>query len=385
MRLIHTFDNEKHGLAFANFLNEKEIENQFDIMTNTDWGSSKYGDYQFRLWIIDEDDVDEANRWLMLFLRDPDDSQFYTSHPIEETIPPPISSHTMVKPRRGPVTKPMTILTMYLLVMCTLLFLFTESTGRPIERPLPQLPLTPLYASPAKKAMLFDYPKAFELLDQLVNSYGIEPLVNLEQLPEEGKLLLLKFNETPYWQGVYPKLVGVLKTPSEKIEIKAPLFEKIKQGELWRLISPAFLHNDIFHLFFNMIWLLVLGKQIEMRLGFWKYALFIILAAIPSNLAQYMMSGANFIGFSGVLCAMIMFVWCRQKRAPWEGYQLLPATMGFITAFILTIVGIQMISFVFEIQDKEAFAPPIANTAHIAGAFCGYLLSKMKLFAWNSK
>ena len=43
---------------------------------------------------------------------------------------------------------------------------------------------------------------------------------------------------------------------------------------------PILLHADIFHLFFNMLWLIVLGKQIEQRLKTGRYVLFILLIAM---------------------------------------------------------------------------------------------------------
>ena len=101
-----------------------------------------------------------------------------------------------------------------------------------------------------------------------------------------------------------------------------PCSKKSRREKYWRLFTPCLLHNDIFHIFFNMIWLVVLGKQMEMRLSLFRYALFILIAAVVTNTAQYLMSGSNFIGFSGVLCAMLTFIWMRQKKTAWEGYQL---------------------------------------------------------------
>ena len=71
----------------------------------------------------------------------------------------------------------------------------------------------------------------------------------------------------------------------------------MRQGEVWRVLSPVFVHQDIFHLVFNMIWLAMLGRQMEKRLGGFRYVVFIALVGIVSNTAQYFMSGSNFMGF----------------------------------------------------------------------------------------
>ena len=95
------------------------------------------------------------------------------------------------------------------------------------------------------------------------------------------------------------------------------------------------------------------------------------------------MSGSNFIGFSGVLCAMITFTWFRQKHAAWEGYDLLPMTMAFISLFVVAMFGIQLLSFFLEINGIAPITPGVANTAHLTGAFAGYLLARSNLFSWQ--
>ena len=40
-------------------------------------------------------------------------------------------------------------------------------------------------------------------------------------------------------------------------------FKDILGGQIWRIITPIFLHFSILHIFFNMYWLYELGGQIE--------------------------------------------------------------------------------------------------------------------------
>lgn len=388
MRLLYTFDNEKHGVAFHTLLKQNDIDNQLEVRSETDWGSTEYGDYQCHIWIYEEDLFEPAQQWLNQFLKNPDDPKYYEHKKTQVPIKPPPFTKEKVAVAQSiqsvPRAQPTGVVTLYLILACTMLFLFGLGPLRSFKSPPPNLPLTPLFSSPLKKTLMFDYPQAYVIIDKLINAYGIDQLYTPDELPAEGKILLAKSIRTPYWNGIYDKIVAYLKTPSTPITIKAPLFEKQRQGEVWRLFTPALLHNDLFHLFFNMIWLLVLGKQIENHIGILKYLLFILVAGVFSNVSQYLMSGANFIGFSGVLCAMIMFVWVRQKKAPWEGYQLLPVTMGFISIFILAMVGLQGISFILEIYGRAPISPPIANTAHLSGALCGYLFGKSNIFSWKS-
>lgn len=132
-----------------------------------------------------------------------------------------------------------------------------------------------------------------------------------------------------------------------------------------------------------MLWLIVLGKQLEQRIKPWRYILFILFIAIISNTAQYLMSGPNFIGFSGVLCGMLAFIWVRQKTAAWEGYQIDRMTLIFMLIFILSMTGIQLLSFLLEKSLDWAISPNIANMAHLTGGLTGYILGRLNFFSWR--
>lgn len=395
MRLVCTLNDQKKAHALSVFLTAEGIENQLDITTNTDWGSNNYGDVTCRIWIIDEDLVDAAKRWVDLFQTDPTNPVFQnTALKKGPQLPPEVTSEKesplkLVKlSRTQPTTSPQPLgtITLYLLIICCILFFATEVTEPTIAPFPPSLPPTALFSAPIKKKMLYDYPYAFELVDKLVKMYGLERLMTPEDLPTEGKYLLEQFYKTPYWHGYYDTLVHELQpgdTQKSDVNANAPLFEKIRQGEFWRLFTPALLHSDILHIAFNMIWLFILGKQLEQRLGSWRYLLFIIITGIFSNTAQYLMSGPNFIGFSGILCAMLAFIWVRQKISPWEGYQLDKTTMKFMAFFILSMFAIQLVSFYFEVNQQASISPGIANTAHLSGALFGYLLGRLSLFSWR--
>lgn len=393
MRLIATLDNEKYARKFSTYLSSESIDNKLEITINTDWGSSDYGKVTCYLWVISEEQTDDAIELLEQFQNNPEDARFEVEPNIpliekngSESNGANKDANEWIHVEKPPTPKrrnePLGIVTLYILIACCTLFLLDIVASPPVSLPPPpKLPVAPLYLSPFNKTLLYDWPKAYEIVEKLKNAYGIDLLRNPENLPPAGKFLLNEYEHTPYWRGFYEKFVAYFKDPKVGITIDAPMFEKIREGEWWRLFSPALLHANFLHIFFNMMWLIVLGKQIEERMSKGRYILFILIIGILSNTAQYLMSGPDFIGFSGVLVGMITFIWERQRRSAWEGYQLLPATVLMIALVIIGIFGIQLVSFILEIQKFGPITPGIANTAHLTGGLVGYILGRLEFFA----
>ncbi|HRJ50759.1 MAG TPA: rhomboid family intramembrane serine protease, partial [Phycisphaerales bacterium] len=71
----------------------------------------------------------------------------------------------------------------------------------------------------------------------------------------------------------------------------------------WRFLTYAFLHDmtSIWHLLGNMVFLWVLGPNIEDRLGRLGYLAFYLGAAAASGLGHVLMSPAPAIGASGAV------------------------------------------------------------------------------------
>lgn len=376
MRILCSLTNQDETKKLAAYLDSQDIQTEVDGQVNTDWGSPEYGTILYKVWVIDEDQVEKANALYEQFIQDPSHARYSIAPPFKIiTTEPKRVSAPALKRTQAPIT-------FYLVALCCLLFALSAFTSPEYPTTKSSYTVAPVYASPIKQLLLYDFPKAYELLAQMVNSYGIDALQDPQKLPVEGQKLMLEFQKNPYWQGYYEEIVAYF---LNAVPSQSPAwFEKIYEGQLWRIFTPVFLHGDIFHLLFNMIWLYVLGKQLEIQLGIPRYLLFIAITAAFSNTAQYLMTGPNFIGFSGVLCAMFTFIWRRQIDAPWEGYQLQRSTFLFIMIFIFGMLALQLVAFAVEITTGNTLPTSIANTAHIAGAALGLLLAKMPLFTQKS-
>lgn len=116
---------------------------------------------------------------------------------------------------------------------------------------------------------------------------------------------------------------------------------EIRSGQFWRLITPIFIHFNLLHLLFNMLWLFDLGSMLERKKGSPFLILFIIAIAVPSNLAQYAFSGPMFGGMSGVVYGMLGYVWMKSRFAPEERMYLHPSTVTMMLVwFALGFFGV---------------------------------------------
>ncbi|MBA3957767.1 MAG: rhomboid family intramembrane serine protease [Parachlamydiaceae bacterium] len=382
MRLICTLSDQEQAYALSALLQEKGIVNELDVTTHTDWGSPDYGTIACRIWVREEDQVAEAMQVMEAFQQNPTSIPLQKAPTTAETVQPPTEEEAAAEARQ-----PIGPMTLYLVTICAILLTISSMTSPTITiKSVPEgVPTTPLLAAPIEKDLMFDYPKAFEIIDQIIETYGQTSLETPDTLPEAGKELLNQFHLTPYWKGIYDNITAWYRNVPSTNNLNAPMFEKIRQGEIWRLFSPALMHGNIFHLFFNMAWLVILGRQMEQRLGKLRYLLFILIGAAIPNIAQYLMSGSEFLGFSGVVCAMVVFVWTRQRHTAWEGYLLDKSTMIFISAFVILMCLIQLGSFFLEAYTNADMPIGIANTAHLTGAIIGWILGRMSFFSWRNR
>jgi len=141
-------------------------------------------------------------------------------------------------------------------------------------------------------------------------------------------------------------------------------FLSIRQGELWRLFTPMFVHMSIIHLVFNLYWLYRLGVQVEDKVGWWRYLLLILFCCAAANFAQAYFVHAKFGGMSGVLYGLFGFIVTRMYLSPWSGYYLDQMTIVILFGwFVLCIV----------FQGQGPFSS-VANYAHGGGLLAGGVL-----------
>ncbi len=163
-----------------------------------------------------------------------------------------------------------------------------------------------------------------------------------------------------------------LRGPLAQIGVFDP--QLILQGEVWRLLTPVFLHQDLFHLFFNMLLLFWVGQRLEGVYGSREFVLFYLLSGIGSNVLYLAAQKAGLtpevraLGASGAVTAAFILFACHFPHAQVRLYFLIP-----MPAWLLAIlwVGLDAVWGMDVVPDPRGGR--IAYFGHLGGAFLGFL------------
>ncbi len=382
MRLICTINTEKsdeNPYALAYYLKGQGVDNECEILSNE----------EARIWVYDEDLVDQATALYEEYKKNPNDARYQVHY----GTPPKLKNASDQAPdKEAPLTArppkrrflspaPYGPISIFILMIVAAIFLWSQiEHGVMIPPKIPGIIQAPILA-PIERALIYDYPTYFQERDKLFAIYTPKDIEEHKAPSAEALKLIQTLRHSTTWMGIYDRIVLSMQNPEYEIAYHGAMFEKIAEGEVWRLITPIFLHFDLLHIFFNVLWFILLGNQIEFRLGWFRYLILILATGLVSNAAQYLMSGPFFMGLSGVVVGMAGFIWARQQVAPWEGYLLHRFTLIFLGIFVVGMFVLQLVFFILQITSKFELTIGIANTAHLTGAAVGYLLGRMRLFA----
>ncbi|GAA1564125.1 rhomboid family intramembrane serine protease [Kribbella sancticallisti] len=98
-----------------------------------------------------------------------------------------------------------------------------------------------------------------------------------------------------------------VRTGSPRLLGDLVLVPVLVESEPWRLLTSAFSHVQIFHIFSNLFMLWVLGPQLEQMLGRLRFALLYLLSALGGGVAVWFLSepGGATLGASGAVLGLV--------------------------------------------------------------------------------
>jgi membrane associated rhomboid family serine protease len=152
----------------------------------------------------------------------------------------------------------------------------------------------------------------------------------------------------------------------------------------WTIITYAFLHGSIWHIFFNMFALWVFGPRVEERLGPRSFITLYLISAIGGGLLSFATPTTRMtpiIGASGAIMGVLMAYAKYWPNERFLIYGVIPAPAWLLVSayVVIDIAGANGLG-----------AQGIANFAHLGGVASGYLYLKWLEFrsparSWKKK
>ncbi len=136
----------------------------------------------------------------------------------------------------------------------------------------------------------------------------------------------------------------------------------ILQGQLWRLVTPLFLHDNanLLHIGLNSYSLWIVGPPVERSYGHIRFIAIYLLAGISGVVASFLLSPALSIGASGAIFGLVG--------------ALIPLMVRNRGVLANTRQRLTNLAFVIGLNLLIGFAPRIDNWGHIGGLLGGLIL-----------
>ncbi|MGF1685219.1 rhomboid family intramembrane serine protease GlpG [Photobacterium japonica] len=130
------------------------------------------------------------------------------------------------------------------------------------------------------------------------------------------------------------------------------------QWQVWRFFTHALLHFSVLHVVFNCLWWWLLGGQLEQHSGSGKLIQVFLLSSLVSGFAQFWFVGPNFGGLSGVVYALMGYIWWMGWLAPARKLSLPNSYAAFMLVWL--VLGF-----------ADVVGMSVANMAHLFGLLTG--------------
>ena len=157
-------------------------------------------------------------------------------------------------------------------------------------------------------------------------------------------------------------------------------------GEVWRLITPIFIHYGFMHIVFNLYMLFSYGSLIERRYDWKRLLMLVLLSSTIPNFVQctvpeawqgiaphlsgdYLMTSLG--GMSGVVYGLFGYVWIKATYDPKFGFRIPQSS--------IIIMMVWLFGCMFAEQLKIGIFPTnVANWAHGIGLLVGMVVAYLQ-------
>ncbi|UXA21020.1 rhomboid family intramembrane serine protease [Mycobacterium sp. SMC-4] len=187
----------------------------------------------------------------------------------------------------------------------------------------------------------------------------------------------------------------ILQSTSSALERDLVLWSPaVADGDLYRLLTSAFLHYGMIHILFNMFALFIVGPPLEAALGRLRFGALYLLSALGGSVLVYLLSSVNSAtaGASGAIFGLFgaTFVVGRKLNMDVRGVMAI-IVINLVITFIVPLVSAQNISWQGHlgglitgaaVAAAYAYAPPRRRNA-VQGAATAAVLVLFTVLIWS--
>lgn len=152
----------------------------------------------------------------------------------------------------------------------------------------------------------------------------------------------------------------------------------LRQGQVWSLLTYAFLHAGLLHLVFNVLGLYFLGRELEPMLGRARFGWLCAAAAVAGGLTwtatHFFTGGASVVGASAVVAALFVVFACffPEREITFLVFFVLPVTLKPRVALWGMLV-FELLGLVTGEVPGGSLNLGVAHSAHLGGMFAGWV------------
>ncbi len=144
-----------------------------------------------------------------------------------------------------------------------------------------------------------------------------------------------------------------------------------RQGRIWELLTATFLHGSFSHILWNMLFLWMVGREMESFYGSRDFVAFYLSAAVISTLGWALVDwNSRMLGSSGAVMAVVVVYALYYPRREVLLFFVIPVEMWLL---VVVFLGYNVWEWLNPGQHSDAVA------AHVTGALYGYLFKHFDL------
>jgi membrane associated rhomboid family serine protease len=153
---------------------------------------------------------------------------------------------------------------------------------------------------------------------------------------------------------------------------------KVLHGQIWRLVTYAFLHANFNHILWNMLFLFWFGRDVEEIYGSREFLAFYLTSALAGGVGFVICNrlgvGSDIcLGASGAVMACLVLCALHDPRRIILLFFVLPIPIWFFVLFMLIPDAYALLMALrYSGQFEGAFGTSTAVAAHVCGALFAY-------------